>query len=871
LNLVDAYAPDADALLATMGSNRKGLTSERVAAIRQTSGFNELPAQQRRSLLAKVLETVVEPMILMLLAATLFSFAIGDWIEGLAILGVVAINTVVGLLQDAKAERAIEALSKMLAPTVRVLRDGRPEIVATRFLVPGDVVLLESGDIVPADARLLDAANLLVDEAHLTGESEPVRKGTDPQPEPKLKPYEIKNLVFTGSRILDGTCAAVVVSVGAATELGKIAHSLEDAGAEKTPLQVRLARETKFLVILAFASAALVLLIFAVKNQSGWDAASVEAAVLLAITIVVAVFPEGLPASITIALSLAVERLAKQSTIVKKLSSVETLGNVDFICTDKTGTITTHTMTAKEFYLERAFHASADLFTLLSEGREDLVNDLFLIAVKCTTATVDSGDPTETALLRAAVLTGFKPGVFDAGTDIVDAVPFSSDRRYSAALVAVPGGGRRLLVMGAPEKLVSLCSGLDHAHAADILSDLGTRQDQGFRLIGFARVAVDATCARVPEALPPLEWLGAAVIHDPPKDEVKQVVAEAHTAGIAVVMITGDAKKTGFAIAQAVGIASDPAQAVEGKELEALDPEEYRRRVGDYRVYSRVGPVDKLAIVAALRSEGHVVAMTGDGVNDAPALKQADVGIAMGRAGTQVSQQAADIILTDDNFATIVAAVREGRTVFGNLQRLVRYLITNNLGKVVTTLITPLFAPGTSLNALMLLWSNVVMETAPGVGLSIDPGGPHVMQRRPPRRDDPILTPRDRWAMLFDGAVFGLAITAAYWFVWQGGHHSAEAAQTAAFVVTLLSPQLSVFVLREGRLLDKFTAPNKLLKGFSLAMVAMVPVLVFVPFCNRIFGTEPLTDLGTWAIILGLSAVSPLVRLLLGLRKASAR
>lgn len=868
MNLADAYAPDADSLLAALGSSREGLSAARAAAIRATSGFNELAVRKRRSLLAKVLETVAEPMVLMLLAATVFSLAIGDWIEGLAILGVVAINTVVSLLQDAKAERAIEELGKMLAPTVRVLRDGQPEVVATRFLVPGDVVLLESGDVVPADARLLDAAQLLVDEAHLTGESEPVRKALDPQPEPRLKPFEIRNLLFTGSRVLDGTGKAVVVNVGAATELGKIAASLEGEDSEKTPLQVRLARETRFLVFLAFASAALVLLIFALKNASGWDVASVETAVLLAITIVVAVFPEGLPASITIALSLAVERLAKQSTIVKKLSSVETLGNVDFICTDKTGTITTHSMTAKEFYLERAFHTSADLFKLLAEGREDLVRDVFLIAVKCATATLDSGDPTETALLKAAVLTGFKPGAFDAGTEVVASVPFSSDLRFSAALVTGGEGRRRLLVMGAPERLVALCPDLGQEGATEVLRDLGTRQERGFRVIAFAHARVDVAFALVADALPALDWLGAAVIYDPPKDEVKQVVAEAHAAGIAVVMITGDAKKTGFAIAEAVGIASDPAQSVEGKELEALTAEELRRRVVDYRVYGRVGPVDKLRIVEKLREGGHVVAMTGDGVNDAPALKKADVGIAMGRAGTQVSQQAADIILTDDNFSTIVAAVREGRTVFNNLQRLVRYLITNNLGKVVTTLLTPLFAPGASLNALMLLWSNVVMETAPGVGLSIDPGGPEVMRRRPPRRDDPILTARDRWTMLFDGAVFGLAITAAYWFVWRDGVNSPAAAQTAAFIVTLLSPQLSVFVMREGRLLDKFTAPNKLLKGFTLVMVALIPVLVFAPFCNRVFGTEPLTDPVTWVVILGLSAVSPLVRLLWGLRAA---
>lgn len=865
MTLHDAASPSAETLLQSLGSGPGGLSDAQVTEVRKTCGYNELQEARRPSLFSKVLASFAEPMVLILFAATLFSFFIGDWIEGLAILGVVAINTVVGLMQDAKAEKALEELKKMLAPTVRVVRDGRPEVIATRFLVPGDVILFEAGDIVPADARILEAANLLVDEAHLTGESEPVRKGTAPQSEPDLKPYEIKNLLFTGSRILDGSGRAVVTTIGAHTEMGRIADSLQEQDDEKTPLQVRLAKETRFLVLLAFASAALVLAIFTFKNLSGWDARMVENAVLLAITILVAVFPEGLPASITIALSLAVERLAKQSTIVKKLSSVETLGNVDFICTDKTGTITTHSMTAKEFYLGQRFHTAADLYTMIAEGREAEVADLFLISIKCSTATLDSGDPTETALLKAALLTGYKPGEFDTPYRTVTAVPFSSDLMYSATLVEGPHGTRRLLVKGAPEKVAALCPGLG-GERANVLKDLGTRQEKGFRLIGFAQASMASGYELVPGDLPALDWLGAVVIYDPPKDEVKQVVAEAHGAGIAVVMITGDAKKTGYAIAEAVGIAQQPTQAIEGKEMEALSPQVFRRTVADYRVYSRVAPLDKLKIVEALRDEGHVVAMTGDGVNDAPALKKSHVGIAMGRAGTQVSQQAADIILTDDNFATIVSAVKEGRTVFGNLQRLVRYLITNNLGKVVTTILTPLFAPGASLNALMLLWSNVVMETAPGVGLSTDPAGPEVMKKKPPRREDPILTTKDRWTMLFDGIVFGLAITGAYWYVWQNGLHSTEAAQTAAFVVTLLSPQLSVFVMREGRLWDKFTAPNKLLKGFSLAMVAMVPVLVFVPFCNEVFDTVPITDPMTWVVAVALSTVSPAVRLVWGLR-----
>lgn len=855
----------------------------------KTVGPNELAQTKPKSLWAKLRDSLVEPMVLILLGAAVFSFVIGDWLEAVAILGVVLINTVIGLVQDAKAEKALSELKKMLSPTARVKRAGRVEVLAVKFLVPGDIILLEAGDIVPADARVVQAQNLLVDEAHLTGESQPVLKQDKALPQGVQRPYEALNCLFTGSRILDGLGQAVVYATGARTEMGSIATGLQSAEEEKTPLQQKLGRETKFLVSLALLSALAVLLVVVFKNwgllfgASGFSLKIAEEAILLAVTIMVAVFPEGLPASITIALSLAVERLAKQAVIVKKLSSVETLGNVDFICTDKTGTITTHRMTAREFYLGGKFYGSADLFKLLSEGHQEILGQLFLAAARCSSASLEEkdgvivrelGDPTELAILKAGLLSGFKPGEFDAGLDRVDHLPFSSDRMFSAALVAAGDGSKTILVQGAPEKVLHLCQSwndleddrpLTSSLKEQFLRDLGTRQEKGFRLIALAQASLPADSTTIdPDRLPGLTWLGTCIIYDPPKDEVKQVIAEARSAHIAVVMITGDAKKTGYSIAESVGIADRPDQAVEGVELEALSPEAFKAKVEDVRVYSRVVPMDKLRVVEQLRANGHVTAMTGDGVNDAPALKKAHVGIAMGKAGTQVSQEAADIILTDDNFSTIVTAVKEGRTVYSNLKKVVRFLITNNLGKVLATLLTPLFGPGAALNALMLLWSNVVMETAPGVGLSTDRPSPDIMKKRPARQEDPILTRGDRWTMLFDGLVFGLMITAGYFLIlhWnQGLANAAALAQTGAFIITLLGPQLSVFVMRDGRTWQKFAAPNPLLKGFTVFMLFMIPVLVFAPFCQEIFGTVALTDPLQWLVLIGLAAVSPVLRL----------
>lgn len=885
--LESLYTAPAEAVLEQLSSRRCGLTNEEAQGVRLSSGYNEIPGQKKVSLTTKVLNTLYEPMVLILLAAALFALLIGDWVEALAILGVVVINTGVSLVQDSKARKSLDELQKMLAPTVRVLRNGTIEILSTRFLVPGDIILFEAGDVIPADARVLDSKNLQVDESHLTGESEPVKKNAKTQSGKRLQPRELKNLVFSGSKVLDGNGLAVVYAIGTRTALGQLAQPPEPTEESYTGLRIQLARETKLLVFMAFLSAALVLIIFLFKNLNTWDAKIIENAILLAVTIMVAVFPEGLPASVTIALSLAVERLARKAVIVKRLSSVETLGSIDTICTDKTGTLTAHHMSVQEFYLDLKFQSKADLFKLSAERSALALRDLFLITSRNSTAVIEekngtvlteSGDPTEVALLKAALFSGFKPGEFDAQVTSLDTIPFSSERMFSASLVQEPSGRRLLLVQGAPGKTLALSQtcrtgtdavDLDLGLRRQIKRDLDSRAAAGYRIIGFALAEVGSDYRKIGlDTLPVLTWLGAAVLHDPPKDEVRQAVEEARAAGISVVMLTGDSKKTGYAMAESVGIASSPRQAADGRDLDQMSPQEFRLLVESTRVYSRVMPLDKLRIVKTLRHNGHVVAMTGDGVNDAPALRNAHVGIAMGRSGTRISQDAADIILTDDNVSTIVTAVHEGRTVFANLKKLVQFLVTNNIGKVITTILTPLFVPGASLNAIMLLWSNVFMETAPGISLSVDASNGSVMNQPPPQRNAPIFGLKERLNMLFDGVVFGLVITAGYLITWhwaltQGlsADTAARLAQTAAFAVTLLSPQLYVFMLRDGLFLKKFTAPNRWLKVFSLLMILMVPVVVFVPFCQQIFHTQAITSLKLWAVILGLSVFTSVLRL----------
>ncbi|MCJ7571206.1 MAG: HAD-IC family P-type ATPase [Candidatus Thermoplasmatota archaeon] len=457
----DFYSLSVENSLKKFKSSPNGLTDEQVEESLKTYGLNEIAEEKKKTLVRKIGEALVEPMTLILIIASLLSlFIIKDLLEAIAIIGVVIVNTVISLIQEGKAEKATDELKKILSPQSKVIRNGDVDIIAAKFLVPGDIIVFESGDIIPTDARVIEATNMLVDEAHLTGESEAIQKTDKTILEKALKLYEMKNIVFTGSRVLNGFGKAMVIKTGKSTEMGKIAKNIQETEDEKTPLQKKMDREVRALVVLAIISLILVLSMGIVRGDD------IGFSVLLAISILVAVFPEGLPASMTIALSLAMERLAKISVIIKKLSSVETLGNVDYICTDKTGTITKHDMTVKEFFIGNRFHVMADLFKMAAEGKSLVLHDIFLTSNKCSTAQVveedgnivkELGDPTEIALIKASILNGFKPDQFNSHK-MIDNVPFSSELMFSAILTEDPKGEKEIYIKGAPEKIISFCN-----------------------------------------------------------------------------------------------------------------------------------------------------------------------------------------------------------------------------------------------------------------------------------------------------------------------------------------------------------------------------------------------------------------------------
>ncbi len=875
-------ADEAIAALAT--DPERGLTLPEVERRVVLYGPNELRAEPKTPPWRMFLSQFNDFMIWVLLAAVAISAFEGQVAEAIAITAILLLNGALGFLQEYRAEQALEALKQMSAPSATVIRDGVETDVPATGLVPGDIILLESGDRVPADARLLHAASLRAEEASLTGESTPVSKVVDVVADPEAALGDRHNTVFAGTSIAVGRGKAVVTATAQATEIGRIADLLAAQEDHRTPLQEELRRLGKIIAVAVLAIAAIV---FAVEvwralaesgitflDALGSPAArsSLTTALLVAIALAVAAIPEGLPAIVTVALSLGVRRMAAHNAVVRKLHAVETLGSTSFICSDKTGTLTRNEMTVRRLLVGTDGAEVLPDFALRPDDAEPLHADrelLLEVAASCNDAHFSAdgtllGDPTETALIAVAEGLSADP----IRPRRVGEIPFDSERKRMTTVHE--SDGRRLAYMkGGADVVVGLCSRallrgetvpMDAALRERLHTLNADLASSGFRTLAFATRTLDEGEALEGETLErEMTYVGIMGLLDPPRPEVAAAIAECHRAGIQIAMVTGDHALTARAVGSEVGLL-EGGRVITGAEIEAMSDDELFRASKDTRIYARVDPEHKLRIVGALKRRGHIVAMTGDGVNDAPALKMADIGVAMGRIGTDVSREAADMVLSDDNFATIVEAVRQGRVVYDNLRKSILFLLSCNMSEVLIVFATALIAPQPALLPLQLLWINLVTDGLPALALGVDPGSPRVMDRPPRGPNESILNARRRVQVLAQGALITVGALAMYLGVRYGlvAVDGAQHAQTMLFTTIVLSQVLHAFNFRsETRSVFRIeTLRNRWLVAAFAGSMTLQALVIYVPALQDLFKTQPL-GLRDWAAVI-LAAALPM-------------
>ncbi len=865
---LDALDTDADGLDAAAAAERL-----------REYGENALPPPARRGVLQRLLLQFHNILIYILIVAAVGTALLGEWIDTGVIVAVVVINALIGFLQEGKAERALDSIRAMLSPKAVVRRDGRRQTVPAESLVPGDVVLLEPGDRVPADLRMLDAKNLRIDEAVLTGESAPVDKQVDAVDE-DAELGDRFSLAFSGTLVTAGQGKGVVVATGAATEIGRVSEMLADVESVTTPLLRQVAQFGRWL------SAAIVLIAFATFAFGLWvrDYAVMDM-FLAAVSLAVAAIPEGLPAIMTITLAIGVQRMARRNAIIRRLPAVETLGSVTIICSDKTGTLTRNEMTVRSIVTapERIDVCGVGYAPEgeLKAGDEVLdapldrpvLGEVLRAAMLCNDAAVHEsdgqwrleGDPTEGALVVLALKGGCTHDALEKSHPRLDTLPFDSAHKYMATLHARDDDARRLVVLkGAPEAVLERCS-LQRGSDGDEPLDLDWWREaldevaaEGKRLLAVAELEVAAGQDSVDhdDVAADMVMLGVFGIIDPPRDEAIEAVGVCAAAGIRVKMITGDHGITARAIGRALGI-GDGEVALSGHELEAMDDAEMRRRAPEVDVFARATPEHKLRLVRALQHEGNVVAMTGDGVNDAPALKRADVGIAMGLKGTEAAKEASEMVLADDNFASIASAVEEGRTVYDNLKKAILFILPTNGGQAFTIVAAILLGLALPLTPVQVLWVNMVTAVTLALALAFEPPEPRLMERPPRDSDTPLLTPLLVWRVLFVSAILVAGTFGHY--LWMTGYTDVpqETARTVA-INTLVVGQ--VFYLFNSRYILQPVCNFDGLFGSRPVLVAVAVLVVlqlgftYAPPLQTLFSTTAI-GAGEWLRIVAFGLV----------------
>lgn len=846
----DWHLRDVDDALSSFAVDAStGLAQDEADARLERFGRNELPEGSGRSIFRMAFDQLSDVMILVLIAAAIVSGVVGDPVDTIAIAVIVLLNAVIGIIQEWRAEQAMAALRKMAAPSARVRREGGTVDLSSPEIVPGDIVLLEAGNVVPADLRLLESVHLNIAEAALTGESQPATKQTGQLTDASLALGDQTNMAWKGTLVGTGRGTGVVVGTGLETELGRIASLLDDAEQVKTPLQKRLAA---FGGRLAWVVLAICAILFAAGLARGEEPVLMF---LTAVSLAVAAIPEALPAVVTISLALGARKMVEQNALIRRLPAVETLGSITYICTDKTGTLTQNSMKAEALVADG------------SEAPNEPWNSLFTaLAVSNDAGPGGSGegDPTEVALLEAAAERGFEKLPLEAQHPRRTEFPFDSERKRMST---VHTKGDRLVayVKGAPEAILERCDrrltagGPAEMDVVAMLEEADRMAASGLRVLAVAEKNLEGQPDQLLDDLSSadeietgLTLLGLVGLMDPPRPEAAQAVADCRTAGIVPVMITGDHPSTARAIAERLGILEE-GRVVTGVELASLSDEALAEQVRDIRVYARVDPEQKIRIVKALQAVGEFAAMTGDGVNDAPALKRADIGVAMGKGGTDVAREASDMVLLDDNFATIVLSVRQGRRIFDNIRRFIKYTMTSNSGEIWTIFLAPFLGLPIPLLPIHILWINLVTDGVPGLALAAEPAERDVMDR-PPRRPDESIFANGMWqhilviGLLMGGVCLGIQA----WAIEFGS----ENWQSMVFTVLCLSQMGHVLAIRsesDSLLRIGLTSNRVLLLAVFVTFLLQMAAL-YVPALNPIFETSPLTW-GELAICLAASSI----------------
>ena len=848
----------------------KGLTSDEVTKRREKYGLNQLEAAKKKSLLQRFLDQFKDFSIIVLIIAAIVSGVVGvangeGITDTIIILIVVLVNAIIGVSQEAKAEKSLEALQKLTDHASKVIRNGEVTVVPAKELVPGDIVVLDTGDYIPADLRIIEAINLKAQEASLTGESLPVEKETKKIDNEETGIGDRVNMAFSSSLVTYGRGKGIVVETGMTTEVGKIAGMINSTEKQETPLQTKLNKLGKTLGIAALAICVFIFLIGLIQGKEPIHM------FMTAVSLAVAAIPEGLVAVSTIVLAIGVQKMVKKNAIVKRLPAVETLGSATVICSDKTGTLTQNKMTVEKIFWNNAVR---DLTNIQENEIDEELNKLVYANMLCNDTKVSgdgtlTGDPTETALVDMAFKLDFDPTIYDR-TPRLEEVPFDSDRKLMTTVNKV-NDKYIVYTKGGIDELLSRCVAYEingeikkdlDVYSNKIKQENEAMAKEALRVLGCAYKEIDHVPNKkeMEKIENDLIFIGMVGMIDPPREEAKHAVDKCKTAGIKTVMITGDHKITATAIAKKLGILENESEAITGLELEKMSDEELEKNVRNYSVYARVSPEHKVRIVKAWQKQGEIVAMTGDGVNDSPALKTSDIGCAMGIVGTDVAKEAADVILTDDNFATIVSAVEEGRRIYDNILKVIQFLLSSNVGEIIVlflaTILTPLFASWfgiTDVNNLEILlpihilWINLVTDSLPALALAFDPADKDIMNRKPAKPGKGVFTRGMTWRVIYQGVMIGLLTLAAFMIGLATTTEpingltldasKIEVGQTMAFVTLALSELVHVFNVRNNKksIFKTGIFNNMKLLGAIVISAALMFVILLVEPLRNIF------------------------------------